>query len=67
MCTLGRSIAIKNQQIGEVRGEVRGEEKANRSVVMRLLERHMPLQEIADIVNESVETVRKWIDEAGWY
>ena len=60
MCTLGSSIAIKNQQIGEVRGE----EKANRSVVMRLLERHMPLQEIADIVNESVETVRKWIDEA---
>ena len=59
MCTLTRSIAIKNQQIGE--------EKANRSVVMRLLERHMPLQEIADIVNESVETVRKWIDEAGWY
>ena len=59
MCTLTRSIAIKNQQIGE--------EKANRSVVMRLLEHHMPLQEIADIVNESVETVRKWIDEAGWY
>ena len=59
MCTLARSIAIKNQQIGE--------EKANRSVVMRLLEHHMPLQEIADIVNESVETVRKWIDEAGWY
>ena len=56
MCTLARSIAIKNQQIGE--------EKANRSVVMRLLEHHMPLQEIADIVNESVETVRKWIDEA---
>ena len=56
MCTLARSIAIKNQLIGE--------EKANRSVVMRLLERHMPLQEIADIVNESVETVRKWIDEA---
>ena len=59
MCTLARSIAIKNQLIGE--------EKANRSVVMRLLEHHMPLQEIADIVNESVETVRKWIDEAGWY
>ena len=59
MCTLARSIAIKNQQIGE--------EKANRSVVMRLLEHHMSLQEIADIVNESVETVRKWIDEAGWY
>ena len=59
MCTLARSIAIKNQQIGE--------EKAIRSVVMRLLEHHMPLQEIADIVNESVETVRKWIDEAGWY
>ena len=59
MCTLARSIAIKNQQIGE--------EKAIRSVVMRLLERHIPLQEIADIVNESVETVRKWIDEAGWY
>ena len=56
MCTLARSIAIKNQQIGE--------EKAIRSVVMRLLEHHMPLQEIADIVNESVETVRKWIDEA---
>ena len=63
MCTLARSIAIKNQQIGEVRGE----EKANRSVVMRLLEHHMPLQEIADIVNKPVETVRKWIDEAGWY
>ena len=59
MCTLARSIAIKNQQIGE--------EKAIRSVVMRLLERHMPLQEIADIVNKPVETVRKWIDEAGWY
>ena len=60
MCTLGSSIAIKNQQIGEVRGE----EKANRSVVMRLLERHMPLQEISDIVNESVEKIRKWLDEA---
>ena len=59
MCTLARSIAIKNQQIGE--------EKANRSVVMRLLERHIPLCEIASIVNKPVETVRKWIDEAGWY
>ena len=59
MCTLARSIAIKNQQIGE--------EKANRSVVMRLLEHHMPLQEIASIVKKPVETVRKWIDEAGWY
>ena len=56
MSTLGRSIALKNQQIGE--------ENANRSVVFQLFKRHMPIQEISDIVNESVETIRKWLDEA---
>ena len=60
MCTLGSSIALKNQQIGEVRGE----ENANRSVVFQLFKRHMPIQEISDIVNESVEKIRKWLDEA---
>ena len=61
MCTLARSIAIKSQQIGEARGE----EKANRSVVFNLFELHTPLSEIASIVNVNIDTVRKWIEEAG--
>ena len=69
MCTLGRSIAIKNQQIGEARGEargeVRGEEKANHDTAIRLFQLERPIEEIAIAVDVTVDTVRKWIEEAG--
>ena len=60
MCTLGKSIALKSETIGEIRGE----ERANRSVTLNLFKRNMPLSEIASIVKEPVDTIRKWLSEA---
>ncbi len=61
MCTLARSIAIKNQQIGEARGE----EKTNHDTAIRLFQLARPIEEIAIAVDVTVDTVRKWLEEAG--
>ncbi len=69
MCTLGRSIALKNQQIGKDIGKELGipigEEKANRDTTSRLFQLGRPIEEIAIAVDVTVETVRKWLEEAG--
>ena len=76
MCTLGKSIALKNQEIGkelgipigeamgEIRGEARGVEKANRSAAINLYQMKLPIEDIAFAVKEPVETVRKWLAES---
>lgn len=68
MCTLGRSIALKNEErgiiIGEERGIKIGEERAKRSAAIRLHQMKLPTVEIAFVVKESVETIRKWLEEA---
>ena len=46
------------------RGITIGEEKAYRSVALNLFKRNTPLSEIASIVKEPVDTIRKWLDEA---
>ena len=60
MCTLGKSIALKSETIGEIRGE----ERANRSVAINLHQMKLPIDKIAFAVKEPIETVRKWLDEA---
>ena len=64
MCTLGKSIALKSEVLGEKRGITIGEEKAYRSVALNLFKRNTPVSEIASIVKEPVDTIRKWLDEA---
>ena len=76
MCTLGKSIALKSEVlgeergiiIGEARGEKRGitigEEIANRSAAINLHQMKLPIEKIAFAVKEPIETVRKWLDEA---
>ena len=60
MCTLGKSIALKSETIGEIRGE----ERANRSVAIKLHQMKLPIDKIAFAVKEPIETVHKWLDEA---
>ena len=63
MCTLGRSIAMKSEARGEEKGIIIGEERANRSAAIRLFQLKRPVEEIAIALNESIETVHKWLDE----
>ena len=76
MCTLGKSIALKSEVLGEERGIIIGEalgekrgitigeEIANRSAAINLYQMKLPIEKIAFAVNESIETVRKWLTEA---
>ncbi len=59
--TRAQILREEGEAIGEARGELIGELNAKRATAEKLSKRGMPLDEIADIVEYGVDTVRQWL------
>ena len=58
----GRSIGFREGRIeGERKGELRGQLEGKRTTATNLKKINMPVEQIAQIVEESLETVEQWL------
>ena len=63
MCKEMEWIYRESEQRGELRGEIKGEIKKAKKTAKALVQKGMPVKEIAEILNEKEETVKEWLSE----
>ena len=54
----GRSIGLRE---GELKGRLEGQIEGKRTTAVNLKKINMPVEQIAEIVEESLETVERWL------
>ena len=54
----GRSIGLRE---GELKGQIKGQLEGKRTTAVNLQKINMPIEQIAEIVEESLETVEQWL------
>ena len=54
----GRSIGLRE---GELKGQIKGQLEGKRTTAVNLQKINMPIEQIAQIVEESLETVEQWL------
>ena len=54
----GRSIGLRE---GEIKGKLEGQLEGKRTTATNLKKINMPVEQIAEIVEESLETVEQWL------
>ena len=57
----GRSIGLRE---GELKGQIKGQLEGKRTTAVNLQKINMPVEQIAQIVEESLETVEQWLEGA---
>lgn len=65
MCNLSQGIKEEGIAIGEARGEEIGEAKGKAAIIINMYKKGIPIEEIAEIAEKSIEDVQAIIDGKG--
>ena len=61
MCEVMEKLSDESLVEGRAEGRVEGRETQAKDTALRMLQRGFSIEEIADIINVSVETVKQWL------